>query len=89
MWTRLTRAIVAKEMDAATEAKTAVEDAQRETRRNLEERGDTHVPRFFHLKDGRWVPKLACVPPPSLPSSFLSRFLFLPVLFTLLLGSAW
>ena len=28
MWTRLTRAIVAKEMDAATEAKTAVEDAQ-------------------------------------------------------------
>ena len=61
LWTRLTRAIVAKEMDAATEAKTAVEDAQRETRRNLEERGDTHVPRFFHLKDGRWVPKLACV----------------------------
>ena len=75
MWTRLTRAIVAKEMDAATEAKTAVEDAQRETRRNLEERGDTHVPRFFHLKDGRWVPKLACVPlPPFLPSSFLSCF---------------
>ena len=69
LWTRLTRAIVAKEMDAATEAKTAVEDAQRETRRNLEERGDTHVPRFFHLKDGRWVPKLACVPPPSFPSS--------------------
>ncbi|PIL29953.1 hypothetical protein GSI_07864 [Ganoderma sinense ZZ0214-1] len=59
MWTRLTRAIVAKDMDAATEAKTAVEDAQRETRRNLEERGDTHVPRFFRLKDGRWMPKLA------------------------------
>ena len=48
-------------MDAATEAKTAVEDAQREARRNMDERGVTHVPRFFHLKDGRWVPKLACV----------------------------
>ena len=79
LWTRLTRAIVAKDMDAATEAKTAVEDAQRETRRNLEERGDTHVPRFFHLKDGRWVPKLACVPPPSFPS-FLLSLLFLPLL---------
>lgn len=58
-------------MDAATEAKTAVEDAQRETRRNLEERGDTHVPRFFHLKDGRWVPKLACVPLPYPSFCFL------------------
>ena len=77
MWTRLTRAIVAKEMDAATEAKTAVEDAQRETRRNLEERGDTHVPRFFHLKDGRWVPKLACVCPSS-PFSLSSTFCLLP-----------
>ena len=77
MWTRLTRAIVAKEMDAATEAKTAVEDAQRETRRNLEERGDTHVPRFFHLKDGRWVPKLACVLSPLRPPlSPLPSFIF-------------
>ena len=61
MWARLTRAIVAKDMDAATEAKTAVEDAQREQRRVMEERGEVHVPRFFHLKDGRWVPKLAYV----------------------------
>ena len=70
MWTRLTRAIVAKDMDAATEAKTAVEDAQREQRRVMEERGEVHVPRFFHLKDGRWVPKLAYV---SRSSCFLPQ----------------
>ena len=62
LWTRLTRAIVAKDMDAATEAKTAVEESQREARRRMEERGDVHVPRFFHLRDGRWVPKISCVP---------------------------
>ena len=64
LWTRLTRAIVAKDMDAATEAKSAVEESQRDARRRMEERGQTHVPRFFHLRDGRWVPKISCVPVP-------------------------
>ncbi len=63
LWTRLTRAIVAKDMDAATEAKTAVEESQREVRKKMDERGEVHVPRFFHLKDGRWVPKLSYVAP--------------------------
>ncbi len=48
-------------MDAATEAKTAVEESQREARRKMDEHGEVHVPRFFHLKDGRWVPKLSYV----------------------------
>jgi hypothetical protein len=48
-------------MEAATEAKTAVEDAQREQRRKLEESGAKHTPRFFELRDGRWVPKLTYV----------------------------
>lgn len=48
-------------MDAATDAKSAVEDAQREERRKLEETGGTHVPRFFHLQDGRWLPKIRYV----------------------------
>ncbi|KAJ7037427.1 hypothetical protein C8F04DRAFT_411205 [Mycena alexandri] len=58
LWSDLTRAIIAKDMEAATDAKTAVEDAQREQRRKLEESGTKHVPRFFELRDGRWVPKL-------------------------------
>ncbi|KAJ7451120.1 hypothetical protein FB451DRAFT_711085 [Mycena latifolia] len=57
LWRDLTRAIVAKDMEAATDAKTTVEDAQREQRRKLEESGGKHVPRFFELRDGRWVPK--------------------------------
>lgn len=67
MWSKLTRAIVAKDMDAATEAKTAVEESQREARRRMDERGEVHVPRFFQERNGRWEPKLQCVS--SLPSS--------------------
>lgn len=65
MWSKLTRAIVAKDMDAATEAKTAVEESQREARRRMDERGEVHVPRFFQERNGRWEPKLQCVSSPS------------------------
>ena len=44
-------------MEAATTAKAKVEDAQRERRRQLDESGTSHVPRFFKEHDGRWVPK--------------------------------
>ncbi|ESK95501.1 oxysterol binding protein [Moniliophthora roreri MCA 2997] len=58
LWLKLTQAIIAKDMEAATEAKSKVEDAQREQRRKMEESGKTHVPRFFELRNGRWEPKL-------------------------------
>jgi hypothetical protein len=58
LWRGLTRAIMSKDMEAATNAKTAVEDAQREERRRLEESGAKHVPRFFQQRDGQWVPNL-------------------------------
>jgi hypothetical protein len=45
-------------MEAATGAKSAVEDAQRELRRRREESGEMFVPRYFELKEGRWEPKL-------------------------------
>lgn len=48
-------------MEAATRAKTAVEDAQRDLRRRRDESGEVFVPRFFELRDGRWYPKLRCV----------------------------
>lgn len=59
LWHRLTLAIEARDMEAATEAKSAVEDAQRELRRRREERGEKFVPRFFELRGGRWEPKLS------------------------------
>ncbi|KAF7340192.1 hypothetical protein MVEN_01937800 [Mycena venus] len=66
LWRDLTKAIIAKDMEAATTSKTAVEDAQREQRRKLEESGAKHVPRFFELRDGQWKPKLSV---PSDPES--------------------
>ena len=70
LWSRLTSAIVAKDMEAATEAKTAVEETQRELRRLREESGQTHTPRFFaQNKEGRWIPKFTCVCPASTSES--------------------
>jgi hypothetical protein len=66
LWSKLTQAINSKDMEAATEAKSAVEDAQREMRRKMEESGQKHVPRFFLLRDGRWEPKLTVPEDPEL-----------------------
>lgn len=57
LWADLTDAIHDKNMEKATEAKSAVEDAQREDRRKREEKGEKHVPRFFELRNGQWLPK--------------------------------
>ena len=44
-------------MDAATDAKLAVEEAQREDRSEREKKGEQFIPRFFEQRDGRWLPK--------------------------------
>lgn len=59
LWHKLTQAIEAKDMEAATRAKTAVEDAQRDLRRRRDESGEIFVPRYFELRGGRWHPKLS------------------------------
>jgi len=59
LWTKLTDAIYHKDMDAATDAKAEVENAQREAARKREETAAKHVPRFFEVnKQGQWVPKI-------------------------------
>lgn len=58
LWKDLTQAIEERNMERATEAKSAVEDAQRELRRKREESGEKFVPRYFERHDGRWEPKL-------------------------------
>ncbi|CAE6426113.1 unnamed protein product [Rhizoctonia solani] len=65
LWTKLTDAIHHKDMEAATDAKSAVENAQREAARKREETGVKHVPRFFEQnRAGQWVPKiLGGIPP--------------------------
>jgi hypothetical protein len=58
LWRELTLAIQLKDMEQATVSKTLVEDAQREQRRYMEEKGKKHEPRFFKQRNGRWAPKL-------------------------------
>jgi hypothetical protein len=46
-------------MEAATNAKSYVENEQREAAHKRDELGVTFEPRFFKpLPDGRWVPKI-------------------------------
>ena len=62
LWSGLTKAIGEKDMEAATASKSAVEEAQREQRRKLEESNTEHKPRWFaQNKDGRWEPKIQYV----------------------------
>lgn len=59
LWSKLTEAIKDKDMEAATHAKTIVEDAQRESVRQREEHGIKYESRFFRVdKYGRWLPKI-------------------------------
>jgi hypothetical protein len=69
-------AINNKDMEAATDAKLAVEDAQREQRKGMEESGRKHETRFFTLRDGQWVPKLQFVLPIH-PSEIPTYYLYL------------
>ena len=71
LWKDLTEAINAKSMDAATEAKTRVEETQREERRQREERGEKFVPRFFEQRNGRWEPKFTYVVSSVAPVSLI------------------
>lgn len=77
LWYNLTQAIIAKDMEKATEAKSAVEDAQREQRRRMEENHQKHIQTFFEQRDGRWVPRIEWVFFPPL-SSVLVVLLLIP-----------
>lgn len=50
-WAALTEAIRKRDMDAATEAKTTVEDAQRRNAKFREDEGVEWRPRFFDTKN--------------------------------------
>jgi oxysterol-binding protein-related protein 8 len=76
LWTHLTQAINAKDMEAATDAKLRVEEAQRESRKKLEESGKKHVPRFFVQKDGRWVPKIEMPKDPQEATVVVREWIF-------------
>ena len=61
LWSKLTAAIRKNDMEAATQSKAAVEDAQREAVKQREESGEVWVPRYFELRDGLWQAKFQLV----------------------------
>lgn len=63
LWYDLTQAITTKDMNKATDAKMAVEEAQREQRRKMEDLGTRHIQTFFEQRSGRWMPKIEYVSP--------------------------
>ncbi|KAH7047644.1 hypothetical protein BKA62DRAFT_837857 [Auriculariales sp. MPI-PUGE-AT-0066] len=63
LWSGLTWAIGEKNIEMATESKTAVEESQREVRRIRDESAQKHVTRFFELQDGCGCP--SCGPATS------------------------
>ncbi|KAL6305646.1 Oxysterol-binding protein [Sparassis latifolia] len=80
LWTKLTRAIVSKDMDAASKEKIAVEESQRELRRRRDESGEDYIPRFFMQKDGRWVPKIRVPDDPQEAVEFVKAWIWSPPL---------
>ncbi|KAK4705791.1 hydroxymethylbilane synthase, partial [Phenoliferia sp. Uapishka_3] len=56
LWSKVTAAIKAKDLDAATDAKSAIEDSQRDTTKDRDEKGETFTSRFFVCKNGEWRP---------------------------------
>ncbi|WFD02958.1 hypothetical protein MOBT1_001647 [Malassezia obtusa] len=75
LWATVTEGIKKKNMDLATDAKTALEDAQREQARQREATGQQWTPHFFKvLPDGRYAPNLDALPVPYRPQSVVNYF---------------
>lgn len=76
LWYDLTQAITTKDMNKATDAKMAVEEAQREQRRKMEDLGARHIQTFFEQRSGRWMPKIDLPSDPKLATQVVADWLF-------------
>jgi hypothetical protein len=55
LWSKLTKGLLARDMDLATQEKTAVEDHQRKLRQNRADDKTEHHSRFFSLVNDQWI----------------------------------
>jgi len=78
LWAKLTKAIESKDMEAATEAKTEVEDSQREDKRKRDEGGKAYVPRFFEQRNGQWTPKFSVPDDPKKAVAAVQEWIWSP-----------
>lgn len=59
LWSKVTAAIKAKDLDAATESKTAIEDRQRADAKKREETSEEWKPKWFKLaKNDQYEPRI-------------------------------
>jgi hypothetical protein len=63
LWAKVTEAIKKNDQDAATDAKSAIEDRQREIAKQREHSGETWKPRFFTIRNDEHRPLVECVCP--------------------------
>lgn len=62
LWSKVTEGIKEKNLDKATESKTAIEDAQRQRVKEREEKDETWTPKYFTLKGDKYFPKMDALP---------------------------
>lgn len=74
LWLKVTEGIVAKDMNKATEAKSVIEDAQREDAQVRERQGITWKPKFFALHKDRYIPVLGSLPEEYRPAAAMQHF---------------
>ncbi|UZJ54675.1 hypothetical protein CBS101457_003995 [Exobasidium rhododendri] len=62
LWSKVTEGIKEKDLDKATDSKTAVEDAQRQRVKEREEKGETWRPKYFVQKGEKFYPIVSALP---------------------------
>ena len=74
LWLKVTEGIVSKDMNKATEAKSAIEDGQREDAQEREKQGIMWKPKFFALHNDRYIPMLGSLPEEYRPAGAIKHF---------------
>jgi hypothetical protein len=62
LWAKVTEGIKEKNLDKATDSKTAIEDAQRQRVKEREEKGETWHPKYFIQKGEIFYPNVSALP---------------------------
>ena len=74
LWLKVTEGIMSRDMNKATEAKSAIEDGQREDAQEREKQGIMWKPKFFALHNDRYIPVLASLPEEYRPAAAIKHF---------------
>lgn len=74
LWLKVTEGIMSRDMNKATEAKSAIEDGQREDAQEREKQGIMWKPKFFALHNDRYIPVLGSLPEEYRPAGAIKHF---------------